>query len=63
MLSLLTQESMHAVVDRLSNTFEAHFAPKPIWKSTKITLGVMEKMVRPIVPCRLKLKIYKLPGS
>ena len=55
-LSLQPQENIRAVIDRLSEEFEAHLAPKPVWKSTKMTPDVLDKMMRQIVPCRLRIE-------
>ena len=42
-----------AVLDRLSAQFEARLAPKRPWTSAKMTEGVMDRMMRMIVPMRL----------
>ena len=55
-LSLQPQENIRAVIDRLSEEFEARLAPKTVWKSTKMTPDVLDKMMRQIVPCRLVIK-------
>ena len=43
---------LHAVSDR----FEAMLLPKPIWKPSKMTEGVMERMMRMILPFRLQVQ-------
>ena len=45
-LSLQPQENIRAVIDRLAEEFEAGLAPKPLWKSTKMTLDFLDKMMR-----------------
>ena len=55
-LSLQPQENIRAVIDRLAEEFEARLAPKTVWKSTKMTPDVLDKMMRQIVPCRLVIK-------
>ncbi len=41
----------HDLLDRQSALFEERLAPKRPWTSAKMTDGVMEKMMRAIVPC------------
>ena len=55
-LSLQPQENIRAVIDRLAEEFEARLAPKPVWKSSKMTPDVLDKMMRQIVPCRLRIE-------
>ena len=55
-LSLQPQENIRTVIDRLAEEFEARLAPKPVWKSTKMTPDVLDKMMRQIVPCRLSIE-------
>ena len=46
-------EELHAMLDRLSGHFEDFLRPKPPWITGKMSAGVMEKMMRMIVPCHL----------
>lgn len=46
-------EELEGMLDRLSDKFEAVLAPKRPWRSAKMTPGLMEKMMRAIVPCVL----------
>jgi transcriptional regulator len=46
---------MHATLDRLSAAFEARLAPKLPWTSAKMTPGAMERMMRQILPFRLRI--------
>lgn len=40
-------------LNNLSDVFEARLAPKPIWRSSKMAAGVMDRMMRMIQPFRL----------
>jgi transcriptional regulator len=42
-------------VNALSDRFEGRLAPKPVWKSAKMSDGVMERMLRMILPFRLQI--------
>jgi transcriptional regulator len=46
---------MHATLDRLSAAFEARLAPKRPWTSAKMTPGTMDRMMRQILPFRLRI--------
>jgi transcriptional regulator len=52
----LPQHDLHGLLDRLSDRFEADLAPKPVWKSTKMTPEAMERMLRQIQPFRLRIE-------
>jgi transcriptional regulator len=54
-LSPLPIESLHGHLDSLSARFEADLLPKRPWVSTKMSEGVMERMMRMILPFRLHL--------
>jgi transcriptional regulator len=56
MLELRPQDELHALLDRQSAHFETRLAPKPEWTSAKMSPGVMEKMMRAIVPVRLHIE-------
>ena len=51
----LPDEAMDGHVNALSDRVEARLAPKPIWKSTKMGDGVMDRMKRMILPFRLNI--------
>ena len=53
---MLPEQRLRDIIDRLSDAFEAKLAPKPIWKSTKMTPEVMDKMMRQIVPCQFHIE-------
>lgn len=55
-LSLLPQEVLAGILDRLSADFEARLAPKKPWTSDKMSDGLMERMMRGIVPCRMTVE-------
>ena len=51
----LPDDAMDSHLNALSDTFEARLAPKPIWKSSKMGEGVMDRMKRMILPFRLQI--------
>lgn len=55
-LERLPQEALLPMLDRLSGHFEEQLEPKPPWKTDKMTPEVLEKMLRQIVPCRLRVE-------
>ncbi|MWB79383.1 FMN-binding negative transcriptional regulator [Pseudooceanicola sp. 216_PA32_1] len=52
-LELLPQEELRQMLDRQSAHFEERLLPKRPWTADKMTDGLMERMMRAIVPCRL----------
>lgn len=50
-IALQPQERLHDLLDRQSEMFEARLFPKPAWTTAKMSEGVMERMMRQIVPC------------
>ncbi|MBI1170895.1 FMN-binding negative transcriptional regulator [bacterium] len=54
-LVTMPPDALEPHVNALSDEFEARLAPKPVWKSSKMTEGVMERMMRMILPVRLKI--------
>lgn len=54
-LELRPQDELHAILDRQTAHFENRLAPKAPWTSAKMSDGVMERMMRAIVPCKLTL--------
>ncbi|QBF34028.1 FMN-binding negative transcriptional regulator [Thalassococcus sp. S3] len=50
------QEDLHALLDRQAAFFEERLLPKAPWTSDKMSDGVMEKMMRMIVPCRMRIE-------
>lgn len=55
-LELRPQDEIRALLDRQSKHFEDQLEPKPPWKTNKMTPEVLEKMMRQIVPCRMKIE-------
>ena len=51
----LPPEALEPHVNALSDEFEARLAPKPVWRSSKMTEGVMDRMMRMILPFRLRI--------
>lgn len=49
------QEEMHDLLDRQSAHFEDQLVPKPPWLTTKMTPEVLTRMMRQIVPCRMRV--------
>lgn len=54
-LERLPLEAIRDVIDRTTAHFEADLTPKPPWTSGKMTPDVLDKMMRQIVPCRLRI--------
>ena len=54
-LELRPQEELHGILDRQAAHFEDRLLPKTPWTSGKMSEGVMERMMRAIVPCRMQV--------
>ncbi len=54
-IELQPQERLHDLLDRQSEMFETKLRPKPPWTTAKMTEGVMERMMRQIVPCLMQV--------
>jgi len=54
-ITLQPQERMRDLLDRQSAQFEARLAPKPAWRADKMTPEVLERMMRQIVPCAMRV--------
>ena len=52
---LQPQDDMRALLDRQSAYFETRLLPKPEWVADKMTPAVLERMMRQIVPCALRV--------
>ena len=50
------REDLRSLLDRLSAHFEDQLAPKPAWRTSKVTPDVLDKMLRQIIPCKLKIE-------
>lgn len=51
----LPDDALHPMLDDLSEHFEATLDPKPRWRTDKMTPGVMERMMRQILPFRMMI--------
>ena len=49
------QGRMRDLLDRQSAQYEAQLAPKPEWQAEKMTPEVLDRMMRQIVPCEMKV--------
>ena len=54
-LELRPPEEMRDLLDRQSAFYESHLLPKPPWSTGKMTPEVLEKMMRMIVPARMRV--------
>ncbi|MGX0878030.1 transcriptional regulator [Roseovarius sp. MBR-154] len=54
-ISLQPQEHMRDLLDRQSAEFETRLAPKQDWRAEKMTPEVLERMMRQIVPCAMRV--------
>jgi transcriptional regulator len=52
-LEPLPDTALEPMVNALSDEFEGRLLPKPVWKSSKMSPGAMERMLRMILPFRL----------
>ncbi len=46
---------LRALLDRQSETYEARLMPKTPWTAAKMTPDVLDRMMRQIVPCRMRV--------
>lgn len=56
-LTRLPQDALEDMLARQSAHFEAMLMPKTPWTSAKMSPGVIERMMRAIVPCRLTINV------
>ena len=54
-IDLLPEESLRDLIDRQSARMEQRLRPKSPWTSEKMTPEVLKKMMRQIVPCKMKV--------
>ena len=54
-LELRPPEEMRDLLDRQSAFYESHLLPKPPWSTGKMTPEVLDKMMRMIVPARMRV--------
>ncbi len=55
-LELRPAEELHDLLERQSAHFEQQLVGKKPWTTDKMSAGVMEKMMRAIVPCRMQIE-------
>lgn len=55
-LERLPQEELRGVLDRQSAVYEDKLRPKAPWVTDKMTPEVLDKMMRMIVPCRMRIE-------
>jgi len=55
-LELCPQDALRGFLDRLSAVFEGRLAPKPEWRADKMPADAMERLMRMIVPVRLRVE-------
>jgi len=55
-LELCPQEDLRGFLDRLSAQFEARLAPKPEWRADKMEAEALARLMRMIVPVRLRIE-------
>lgn len=48
-------DTLHDLLDRQSALFEAGLAPKPPWTTAKMPADLMERLMRAIIPCRMRV--------
>ena len=54
-LTPLPADTLEPMVEELSEIFETRLAPKPVWTTAKMGEGVMDRMMRMILPFRLTI--------
>lgn len=55
-LELRPQGELASLLERQSAAFEARLAPKPPWAMARMSSGVAARMMRMILPCRLRVE-------
>lgn len=51
----LPPDALAPHLEAVSDHFESRLAPKPVWKTAKMSDGVMDRMMRMILPFRLQI--------
>ncbi|MDA7964446.1 FMN-binding negative transcriptional regulator [Ruegeria sp.] len=54
-LELRPQEELRAMLDRQSAFYEDRLRPKPPWSADKMTPDALDRMMRMILPCRMRI--------
>lgn len=55
-LEVRPQEEMRAVLDHLTEFFEARLAPKPPWRADKMPGELIDRLMRMVVPFRMQVQ-------
>ena len=58
-ITVLDEASAAAMLDDLSDHFEAGLAPKPVWKRSKMSPGRFEALLRGIIACEVALDRFE----
>ena len=58
-MSLMADDALRGVLDRLSAELESRLLPKPPWTSSKMTPDVLKRMMRQIVPVFMQVDDIK----
>ena len=54
-IELRPADELRGLLDRQSGAYEARLAPKEPWTAAKMTPEVLDRMMRQIVPCRMRV--------
>jgi transcriptional regulator len=54
-IELRPADELRALLDRQTETYEARLTPKAPWTAAKMTPDVLDRMMRQIVPCRMRV--------
>ncbi|EEE35567.1 negative transcriptional regulator [Rhodobacteraceae bacterium KLH11] len=54
-LERLPSDELRDILDRQAADFESRLLPKPPWLTSKMTQDALDRMMRMIVPCRLRI--------
>ncbi len=54
-VELRPAEELRDLLDRQSDHFESQLLPKPVWTTDKMAPEALDKMMRMIVPCRMRV--------
>ncbi len=55
-IEALPEADLHGLLDRLSGEFERRLLPKPPWDSAKMDAGALARLMRMIVPARMRIE-------
>jgi len=52
----LPQDALRAVLDRQSAFYESRLQPKPPWSADKMSPDALDRLMRMIIPCRIRVE-------